>query len=415
MGRGVERLKALSVQRLCRQAGLHCDGAGLYLRVAGPTAASWVYRYMIGGKAREMGLGSYPEITLGEARGAASQARKVKAQGQDPIAVKDAAKAAQRAEQARQVTFRHCATAYIAAHRPSWRNDKHAKQWDATLDTYAMPVIGEIPVALVDVAMVNRILEPIWTAKSETASRLRGRIEVILDWAVARGFRTGENPARWKGHLENLYPARSKVSKTKHHAALPYADMASFYEMLLTQNGTAALAMRFAILTAARTGEVTGAGWDEFDLEKAIWTIPEARMKAGRLHKVPLSVPVLELLTHQRIATPDARVLFANSQNKALSNMAMLEVLRRMGRGDLTVHGFRSTFRDWAAECTNFQNEVAEAALAHVVGDKVEAAYRRGDLFEKRRRLMNAWAEFCTTTMPEGQVIPIRQPLSPTL
>jgi integrase len=409
MARGVEKLKALSVARLSKKPGLYNDGAGLCLRVTPPSACSWVLRYMLDGKAHEMGLGRYPDISLAEARLMAAEARKLKATGIDPITNREAVRTKGRLEAARSVTFRHCAESYIAAQKPSWKNAKHADQWAATLETYAMPLMADLPVQSIDIGMVHKVLEPIWSSKTETASRVRGRIESILDWATVREFRTGDNPARWKGHLESLFPARSKVQKVKHHPALPYAQMGTFMASLKAQEGNGALAMQFTILTAARTREVTEAKWKEFDLDAGVWTIPDTRMKAGREHRVPLPKASMAILrVRQKSGNKSPFVFPGSKQGKSISNMAMLQTLRRMERDDLTVHGFRSTFRDWAAEQTAFAREVAEAALAHTIGDKVEAAYRRGDLFEKRRKLMDAWATYCGTAKPDGKVIPIR-------
>ena len=409
MGHSLEKLKALSLERLSKKVGLHGDGGGLYLRVSSATARSWVFRYMIDGKAREMGLGPYPALSLADAREAAKEARRQKSLGNDPIAGREAQRAQQRAEDARSVTFRHCAEKYIASRVPSWRNAKHGAQWSATLEAYAMPIIGDVSVQSVDVAMVHRILEPIWSVKPETAGRVRGRIEAILDWATTRGYRQGDNPARWKGHLENLFPHRSKVQRVEHHAALPYTGIGSFMSVLRREEGLGALALQFAILTAARTGEVIGAKWSEIDLTNEVWTIPAERMKAGREHRVPLAPHAVAILRKRHDAKGGSEFVFPGPQrSKPLSNMAMLQTLRRMGRNDLTVHGFRSTFRDWAAERTSYPGEVAEAALAHIVGDKVEAAYRRGDLFDKRRKLMNSWATFCNTVTDVSKVVALR-------
>ena len=305
------------------------------------------------------------------------------------------------------MTFDQCADAYLAAHRAGWRNAKHAAQWSSTLATYVSPIFGNLPVQAIDVALVTKALEPIWTAKPETASRMRGRIESILDWAKVRGYRDGENPARWRGHLDHLLPARAKVSKVRHHAALPYDELAGFMGKLRAQGGTSARALEFAILTAARTGEVIGARWAEIDLPGKTWTIPAERMKAGREHRVPLSAAALAILETQAALTENEFV-FPGQQRAGLSDMALWMALRAMGRDDLTVHGFRSTFRDWAAERTNFPREVAEGALAHSLTDKVEAAYRRGDLFDKRRRLMTAWADHCGKAVAAGTVLPLR-------
>jgi integrase len=310
------------------------------------------------------------------------------------------------------ITFSQVANAYIAAHERSWRNAKHRQQWRSTLDTYADPLLGRLPVAQVMVGDVMRALEPIWYARTETASRLRGRIEAVLDYAAARGWRTSENPARWRGHLDNLLPARSKVAKVKHHTALPWREIGAFMATLAKEQGVSALALRFAIMTAARTSEVIGARWSEINLNEAVWTVPAGRMKAYREHRVPLSEGALEVLrtmanvrTHQKA---DGFVFPGGKPSKPLSSMALLMLLRRMGRGDLTAHGFRSTFRDWCAEATNYPREVAEAALAHTLRDKTEAAYQRGDLMEKRRRLMAEWATFCSRPDATGEVVLLR-------
>lgn len=394
MARARERLTARRVETL-KTPGMHLDGQGLHLRVGKAGNKSWVYRYAANGRVHDMGLGTYPDFSLAEARERAMAQRKLRVDGHDPIA-------ARQASRAKALSFRECAEAYIRAHEPSWRNPKHAAQWPATLGTYVYPAFGDLPVQAVDVGLVMKAVEPIWTTKPETASRVRGRIESVLDWATARGFRTGENPARWRGHLENLLPARSKVRRVEHHAALPYLEIGAFMVELRQREGMAARALEFAILTAARTGEAIGARWSEIDLDKALWTIPGERMKAGREHRVPLSAPALAILA----ALPrEGEFVFGGE--RPLSQMALLMTLRRMKRTDLTAHGFRSTFRDWAAERTGFPAEVAEMALAHVVGDKVEAAYRRGDLFEKRRQLAEAWAKFCAMPAAGGKVVAI--------
>jgi len=301
--------------------------------------------------------------------------------------------AAARLEAARAITFKEASQQYIAAHKAGWKNDKHAAQWPSTLERFAYPIIGNLPVGAVDVGLVVKTLQPIWSQKPETAGRLRGRIEAILDWATVRGYRQGENPARWRGHLENLFPRKSKVRRVKHHPALPFADLPKFMAKLAAQPGVSARALRFTILTAARTGEVIDAQKPEVNAEQAIWTVPAKRMKGGREHRVPLAREALALLGND--LEGEGHLFTSIKTRKGLSNMAMLETLRRMGRDDLTVHGFRSTFRDWASETTNFPNEVIEMALAHVIEDKTEAAYRRGDLFEKRKKLMNAWVKYC--------------------
>jgi integrase len=395
--------------------GRYGDGRGLYLLVRSAGARFWLFRYRRNGHTREMGLGSFADVTLAEAREkAADLHRKVKA-GIDPLAEREARalaeKVASHRATVRGITFADVADRYITAHEAGWRNPKHRQQWRNTLHTYAMPILGPLPVSDVDTGTVMRVLEPIWREKTETASRLRGRIEAVLDYATARGWRAGENPARWRGHLHNLLPAPSKIAKVEHHAALPWREIGRFMATLMEQEGVAALALRFAILAAARTGEAIGATWGEIDMAGAVWTVPAGRMKAGREHRVPLSVPALTVLREaaqlRSDPHPDAPV-FPGKLGKPLSNMALLALLRRMGRGDLTTHGFRSTFRDWCAETTNHPREVAEAALAHTLDDKVEAAYRRGDLMVKRSRLMADWATFCGRAESAGEVVPLR-------
>ena len=389
-------LTALSVRNA--GPGRHADGGGLHLLVKEGGARSWVFRFMLNGKSRDIGLGAAGAggMSLADARDRAAALRlKVKA-GIDPLSERQEAearaKASAQASVAAIVTFKDAADAYIAANGDSWRNAKHRQQWENTLATYAYPVIGGMPVADVDTAQVLRILEPIWKAKAETASRLRGRIETVLDSAKARGYRQGENPARWRGHLAQILPARAKLSRG-HHKAMPYEEVPAFLTQLRARKAVAALALEFVILTAVRTGEAISASWSEVDLDKSIWSIPASRMKAGKEHRVPLSpraVAILESL--QPIGSP---YLFPSARGGKLSGMAMAMLLRRMSV-DVTVHGFRSSFRDWVAECTSVSHEVAEMALAHTIGSAVERAYRRGDLFDKRRQLMADWAAYCS-------------------
>jgi integrase len=391
--------------------GRHADGGGLHLLVKETGARSWVYRFMLKGKARDLGLGAAgPDgISLASARDQASALRlKVKA-GIDPLEERqrEASEALAFAQAAKiaGVTFRAVAEAYIGANEASWRNDKHRQQWRNTLATYVYPVMGELPVAQIGTAHVLRILEPIWQAKPETASRIRGRIETVLDAAKARGYREGENPARWRGHIAQILPARSRLTRG-HHKAMLYDAVPEFIAKLRMREAVAALALEFAILTATRTGEVIGATWLEVDLDKAIWTIPATRMKAGKEHRVPLSPRAVVIL--QTVKPLEGGCLFPAVKGGAISSMAMSMLLRRMDV-DVTVHGFRSSFRDWAAECTGYAHEVAEMALAHVIGNKAEAAYRRGDLFDKRRRLMADWATYCETPAADlSNVRPIR-------
>jgi integrase len=400
---------------------MYADGGGLYLQVTrgeeGQARKSWLFRFATGeirtsksGRERRveraMGLGSFPLTSLADARAGAVEARNQRRRGIDPIEARRDQRAALALAQAKAMTFRQCADTYIASHRAGWRNAQHAGQWEATLAAYVSPVFGHLPVQDIDTALVMRALEPIWTAKPETAGRVRGRIEAVLDLAKARGYRAGENPARWRGHLDKLLPARSKVRKVQHFAALPYGEIGQFLADLRKREGTAARALEFTIATAARRGEVIGMRWSEVDQRERVWMVPGGRMKSGREHRVPLNDAAVGVL--ERMGNADSEYVFPGERRAALSNMAMLKLLERMGRDDLTVHGFRSTFRDWAAERTNFPSEIAEAALAHVIGDDTERSYRRGDLFEKRRRLMTAWGEFCSKAEVRGTVVPLR-------
>ena len=410
MASQIGRLKALTVTR-AKEKGLYADGAGLYLQIAAAGSKSWIFRYRMNGRKtpRDMGLGPVHTVTLAEAREKAREARKLILEGVDPIEAKRARKQAQALEAASAMVFKDCAKKYIAAHKAGWRNAKHANQWTSTLETYAYPVLGSLPVASIETALVTKVLEPIWKEKTETASRVRGRIEAILDWATARAFRIGENPARWRGHLDKLFPARSKVQKVKHHKALSYKEIGGFMEKLREQEGFAARALEWLILTASRTSETIGATWDEIDFEGEIWTIPAERIKGGKEHRVPLSSEALKIAKEMCKLKDGDYVFQGGKRGKPLSTNALLVLLKRMGRQDLTIHGFRSTFRDWAAEQTNYPREVAETALAHTIEDKVEAAYRRGDLFEKRKRLMNEWAKYSGTVMRSAKVIKLNK------
>lgn len=359
-----------------------------------------------------MGLGRYPDFSLEEARRKAMECRKLVAEGKDPIDEREAQRTVDRLARLKVLTFDECAKQYIADNRAGWKNDKHASQWENTLATYASPIIGKLPVASIDTGMVLKVLERdgLWTAKPETASRLRGRIEAVLGWASVRGYRTGDNPAAWRNHLDKVLPQRNKVAKIEHHPALPFKEVGAFIAALKEQAGIAPRALEFAILTAARSNEVIGATWQEFDLREKVWVIPGERMKAGKEHHIPLSAKALALLEAQwPLRIEDTDPVFPSPRRKALSNMAMLAVLKRMKRTDLTTHGFRSTFRDWAGETTAYPREVIEHALAHQLRDKAEAAYARGTLFEKRRRLMDDWARYCGTVQKadDENVVPI--------
>lgn len=420
MPRVVNGLTAAGVKHA--KPGRYGDGNGLYLFVRSAEARFWVFRYTPAGqKMREMGLGragSRPgSVTLSEARARAADLHRLVRAGTDPLARRDAEDATAKAEAQHAViaalTFRDLAERYMDAHEIALRNAKHRAQWRTTMTAYVFPHMGDLPVASVATAHVLAAMQPIWLAKPETAARVRGRIEAVLDYARSLELRTGENPARWKGHLSNMLPARGKVAPVKHHAALPWREAGGFLTALRAQPGMAARALEFAILTAARSGEVFGASWGEIDLRAAVWTVPAARMKGGREHRVPLAaaaVALLGTLLPLRDASAGDWVFPGGKAARPLSIMAMTMALRRMKRGELTVHGFRSTFRDWTAEATGFAREVAEAALAHALGDKVEAAYRRSDLFEKRRRLMGDWATFCAHAEPTRQVMQMRHP-----
>ncbi len=407
MARTIQKLKPLTVSKATKP-GVYGDGAGLYLQV-GPTGGkSWLFRYMLKGKAREMGLGAVHTITLTEARAKATECRKQLIEGHDPIEVRNAAADAKRKQEATALTFKQCAEEYIKTHKVGWKNAKHLSQWENTLRDYAYPTIGDLPVDAVDTDIIVRCLSPIWNKKTETATRVRGRIASILDWATAMNHRKGDNPARWQGLLENLLAAPDKLANVKHHPALPYQQVSAFMAALRLREGIAARAVEFAILTAVRSGEVRGATWAEIDLEAAMWVIPAERMKMEKEHSVPLSKAAMAILKDMprisELVFPGAK------KDTALSDMSLTAVLRRMNEGSeqikpnrwvddkgrgITVHGFRSTFRDWAAEVSDYLPEVAEMALAHAVADKVEAAYRRGTLVGKRTEMMEDWAKYC--------------------
>jgi integrase len=394
--RGVGRLSAIGVQRQTKP-GMYADGGGLYLQVRGATSKSWIFRYRFAGRERELGLGSLQAVSLGEARDLAAAARKLKVSGVDPVDQKQQARDATRAEVRKRVpTFDEAVTTYLKTNSAGWKNAKHAQQWTNTLKAYATPHFGDTLVSDIDLHSVLAALEPIWTTKPETASRVRGRIETVLDWAAVLKHRTGENPARWRGNLDKVLPPLSKVRKVQHHSALPYKNLPEFFAELAERQAVSALALQFAILTAGRTTEVLGARWCELDLDGAIWTVPATRMKAGKDHRVPLTSWAIAILAGLPKASPEALVFADQSTGRQLSINAMPALLKRMNRADVTVHGFRSSFRDWAAEETQYQGEVVEAALAHTISSKVEAAYRRGDLVEKRRALMSDWSAFAT-------------------
>lgn len=407
MARTTHRLSAIKVANL-KSRGLYADGGGLYLRITESGTKAWIFRYSVGGKARDMGLGPVTTVSLAKAREAADYCRRQRREGLSPIEARLTRRAAERAAGAATVTFKGCAQQLIGSHEIAWRNAKHRQQWRNTLSTYAYPTIGDIPVASIDTAMVIRLLEPIWASKTETASRLRGRIEAVLSWAKARGLRQGENPAQWRGHLDQLLPARSKVRRVRHHPALPYAEVSAFMGDLRARAGIATRALEFVILTACRTKEGLGARFEEIDLRARLWTVPVERMKGGKEHRVPLSARAIAIVKERGEIRINDFVFPGMKPGRQLSDMALLMLLRSLRPG-ITVHGFRSSFRDWAAEQTSTPSFIAEAALAHVVADKVEAAYRRTDLLEKRRKLMEAWAQYCGRTLAVAKVIPLRR------
>jgi len=380
--------------------GKYSDGGNLNLVVRANGSRAWVFRFTHEGRKREMGLGSVERVPLATARKRAQAFREVLAAGKDPIEHRRASR--------RAPSFKEAAAAYLKAHEPGWRNPKHRKQWRSTLETYAFPILASVPVDQIRTSDVLRVLNPIWESRTETASRLRGRIERILDWSTAGGLRSGENPARWRGHLAALLPPPSKLRKVKHHAAMSYGEVPPFMVKLKEHRGIAARALEFAILTGGRSGEVREATWEEFDLDALTWTVPSERMKAGKPHRVPLSLQAVDLLRNLPRFEGSEYVFPSPRTGRPLSDAALGKVLRDL-RSSVTAHGFRSSFRDWAAESTSFPNHVCEQALAHAIGDKVEAAYRRGDLFEKRRKLMETWSAFCVTPPTAGKVVPIRK------
>ena len=393
VARVTHRLTAIKVANL-KAKGLYPDGAGLYLRITISGTKSWLFRFSRYGTTRDMGLGPIAAVSLARARELAAEARRERLDGADPIETRKTKRASQSLAEARGTTFRSCAEQLMASQKAGWRNTKHRRQWQSTLSTYVYPVIGDLPVGAIDTTLVMNVLAPFWTVKPQTASRVRGRIEAVLDWAKVRGLREGQNPAQWRGHLNHLLPTRAKVRRIRHHPALPYAELPTFMAEIRCESSIIARALEFVILTAARTGEGRGARWDEIDLKQCIWIVPGERMKSGREHRVPLSPRAVEVLAAMAEVRQSEFVFGGMKQGRPLWEKSLLNLVRVMRPG-VTVHGLRSTFRDWAAETTSFPNHVIEMALAHSVSDAVEAAYRRGDLLEKRRKLMEAWATYC--------------------
>ena len=425
MARIVDKLNPLMVAKAIKQ-GYYSDGNGLYLQVSATGSKSWIFRFTIKGKQREMGLGAVHTISLSAARLKAKEQRLMLVNRLDPLTVRDQARAAEALTRAKMMTFDECAAQYIAAHRNSWKSEKHALQWPATIGTYASPVFGSLPVAEVDLGLVMKVLNPMWAEKTETAKRLRGRIESVLGWATTSGYRQGENPARWRGNLEHLLAAPNKIKPVKHQPSLPWKEVGRFMSSLRQQDGIAPRALEFLILTATRTGETLEAKWDEISLETGLWIIPAIRMKAGVEHHVPLSIEAVALIS--KIPRVDKYVFPSANYGKALSDMSLTAVLKRMhesniksgGKGwidpkednrRITSHGFRSTFRMWGAESVShsFPREVIEFALAHKLPDQVESSYQRGTVFDKRIPLMQTWADYCGKARDEATVTPIRR------
>jgi integrase len=424
MARLIDKLKPLEVSKI-KIPGYHGDGGGLWLQVSSSGSKSWIFRFTLNRKQREMGLGAVHTVSLAEARLKAREHRLMLQGGKDPLENREELKRADALARAKMMTFDQCANEYIATHRSGWKNIKHAGQWESTLTTYASPIFGAFPVAEIDTSLVMKVLSPIWTLKTETATRVRGRIESVLGWATTSCFREGENPARWKGHLENLLASPNKIKNVQHQPSLSWQEIGAFMIALRQQESIAAQAVEFCILTAARTGEVRGATWDEIDIEGGLWVIPDHRMKGGVKHHVPLSTGAKSLLS--KIPKVGKHVFTGANYGKGLSDMSLLEVCRRLdeaniksgGKGwkdptlnrTITTHGFRATFRTWGGEfvANSFPNEVLEHALAHKLPDKVEAAYTRGTMFEKRIMLMQAWSDYCDRVQEMASVTPIRK------
>lgn len=406
MARTLHNLKPITLSRKM-ESGYHGDGGGLYLQVARAGSKSWIFRFALSGRRREMGVGSFPSVSLAAAREAASKARALVKSGKDPIIAREAEKAQERVEAAQGVKWSEAVDQFLEAHTGSWRNKKHRQQWRNTLDTYAKLTLGTLTVGSIGTPEVIGILEPIWYTKPETASRVRGRVERILDWAKVKGYRTGENPARWRGHLDKVFPAKAKVRKVKHHAAVPIDDLPGVYARLAKSKGVAAKAVRFTILTATRPGETVGGIWPEVDRKNGLWTIPPERMKADREHRVTLSREASAILDEMTEVQISKYIFPGHKEKMPLSLTALSKALKAAGGGKATVHGTaRSTFKDWASERTSFPSDVSEMALAHSIGDKVEAAYRRGELLVKRAALMQQWANFLLSA-PSEKVVPI--------
>lgn len=413
MATRINRLTALAVTKL-KKPGLYSDGLGLYVQVSGDgkekIGRSWLFKFTLNGRAREMGLGSAGTFSLSEAREAARRARQLLHQRLDPIEVRNAERAAKAVETIKAISFRECCRAYLEKRRVGWRSAEYAVQWEKQLTAHIYPLLGDLPVGRIDVGVVVKALSPIWQSTPDTASRLRQRIESVLDHAIALGYREPPNPARWKGHLDHILPEPSKLAKVQHFAALPYREVGEFIARLRAITSTAARALEFLVLTATRTGDVRCALWAEIDFHQKLWTIPAERFKSDRDHRIPLSAPALSVLKVMQERRMGGFIFPGTRRGKPMAHDTMRFLLHETMGYKFNVHGFRSTFRDWAGESTNFPREVCEMALGHSVRDAVEAAYARGDLFEKRRRLMESWSGYCgTVRAASGEVTPLRR------
>ena len=407
MASNTNKLTAIQVRKLT-SPGFYPDGRGLYLQIGKAGKKAWVYRYKIDGKERRQGLGSSIDVSLSDARAAASESRKLRLENKDPIDEKNKKKTESHLASAKTTTFKECAISFIDSHKSGWTNKKHIDQWTNTLTTYAYPIIGDLSVQDVDTSLTMKVLEPIWATKTETATRVRQRIENILDWAKAREFRMGENPARWRGHLDMLLPNPAKIQKVKHFSAMPYMETPAYFTELRKRNILSAKALAFIILTATRSNETRSARWSEIDIDGAMWTIPEDRMKAKREHKVPLSPECLQILEEAKAFKINDFVFPGDNKKTGISSAALQRLLRET-QSEATIHGFRSSFRDWCAEMTNYDSKLAEFALAHQLSDATEAAYLRSKMVDKRRKLMDAWSRYCKENKKMGTVTPINK------
>ena len=406
--RSHNRLTSLRVKR-AKRPGMYADGGSLYLRVAPGGSKQWIFRYTsLDGRMRDMSLGAVHTFSLAETRERATQARKLRADGIDPLDYKRAQRAALAAANAKKMTFEQCALGFIKDNEAEWGNAKHRYEWEATLRRYVYPTLGSLPIEVIDTPLLLRVVKPLWQRVPTTASRVLGRIHAVIGWATVHHYRSGDNPARWQGHLEHALPALSKVAKVEHHAALPYAQVGAFMTKLRKDSSIGARCLEFITLTACRLSEVLYAEWSEIDFDNRVWVAPASRMKANKEHRVPLSAPALAVLKAMQVIRHSDYIFPGNRPGRPVGVVTPVRLAKQAAGSDITVHGLRSTFRDWAAERTNFPREVAEMALAHAIPDAVEAAYRRGDLFDKRRKLMDAWAAYCAKAETDSKVVAIR-------